>query len=148
MGIVSRSRIKSPWLFLLNASSCNGCVMEFLAALSPRYDAERMGCVLVGTPRQADVLVIVGPVMRKMLPVVVRTYEQVPEPKAVVAVGSCAVSGGPFVGSYAFEGPLDDVIPVDVYVAGCPPKPEAIIRGIYEAVARKFKRGPGGEGNG
>ncbi|MDH5754788.1 MAG: NADH-quinone oxidoreductase subunit B family protein [Candidatus Bathyarchaeota archaeon] len=138
MSVTSRSRIKSPWLFHLNTGSCNGCDLEIVAALTPRYDVERLGCVLVGSPRHADVLLVTGPVTRQMLPRVIRTYEQVPEPKVVVAVGSCANSGSPFLGSQMIEGPIDKIIPVDVYVAGCPPRPEAIVRGIVTAVKRKF----------
>lgn len=139
MSVTARSRIKSPWLFHLNTGSCNGCDLEIVAALTPRYDIERLGCMLVGSPRHADVLLITGPVTRQMLPHVIRVYEQVPEPKVVVAVGSCAISGGPFIGSQMIEGPLDKIIPVDVYVAGCPPRPEAIIRGVVTAVKRKFR---------
>lgn len=138
MSVTSRSRIKSPWLFHLNTGSCNGCDLEIVAALTPRYDVERLGCIVVGSPRHADVLLVTGPVTRQMLPRVIRTYEQVPEPKVVVSVGSCANSGSPFLGSQMVEGPLDKIIPVDVYVAGCPPRPEAIVRGIVTAVKRKF----------
>ncbi|MGC9345168.1 MAG: NADH-quinone oxidoreductase subunit B family protein [Candidatus Bathyarchaeales archaeon] len=138
MSVTSRSRIKSPWLFHLNTGSCNGCDIEIVAALTPRYDVERLGCILVGSPRHADVLLVTGPVTRQMLPRVIRVYEQVPEPKVVVAVGSCGTSGSPFIGSQMIEGPLDKIIPVDVYVAGCPPRPEAIVRGIVTAVKSKF----------
>jgi membrane-bound hydrogenase subunit mbhJ len=136
--IASRSRIKSPWIFHLNTGSCNGCDIEIVAALTPRYDAERLGCILVGSPRHADILVLTGPLTSQMMPRVIRVYEQIPEPKAVVAVGSCAISGAPFLGSYSIEGPLDRIIPVDVYVAGCPPRPEAIVGGIVKAAKRKF----------
>jgi len=138
MRVTTRSRIKSPWLFHLNTGSCNGCDIEIVAALAPRYDIERLGCVLVGSPRHADILLMTGPVTRQMLPRVIRVYEQVPEPKVVVAIGSCATSGSPFLGSQMIEGPIDKIIPVDVYVAGCPPRPEAIVRGIVTAVKRKF----------
>ena len=138
MRVTTRSRIKSPWLFHLNTGSCNGCDIEIVAALAPRYDVERLGCVLVGSPRHADILLMTGPVTRQMLPRVIRVYEQVPEPKVVVAIGSCANSGSPFLGSQMIEGPIDKIIPVDVYVAGCPPRPEAIVRGIVTAVKRKF----------
>lgn len=137
-GWISKSRIRSPWLFHLNTGSCNGCDIEILATLTPRYDAERLGCVLVGSPRHADVLMVTGPVTRQMLPRVLRVYRQIPEPKAVVGVGSCAISGGPFVGSYVIEGPVDRVIPVDAYVAGCPPRPEAIVKGLVMALSKKF----------
>jgi len=139
MSVTSRSRTKSPWLFHLNTGSCNGCDIEIVAALTSRYDVERLGCVLVGSPRHADVLLVTGPVTRQMLPRVIRIYEQVPEPEVVVAIGSCANSGSPFLGSQMIEGPLDKIIPVDVYVAGCPPRPEAIVRGIVTAVKRKFE---------
>lgn len=136
--VISKSRVKSPWIFHLNTGSCNGCDIEIVAALTPRYDVERLGCVLVGSPRYADVLLLTGPLTRQMFSRVVRVYEQVPEPKAIVAVGTCATSGGVFSGSYSIEGPLDRIIPVDVYVVGCPPRPEAIVRGVVEAVKKKF----------
>ena len=138
MGFVASSRVKSPWLFHLNTGSCAGCDIEIVAALTPRHDAERLGCVLVGSPRHADVLLVTGPVTRQMLPRFIRVYEQVPEPKVVVAVGTCASSGTPFLGSPMVEGPVDRIVPVDVYVAGCPPRPEAIIKGVVTAVKRKF----------
>jgi len=140
MGIrlVASSRVKSPWLFHLNTGSCAGCDIEIVAALTPRYDVERLGCVLVGSPRHADVLLVTGPVTRQMLPRFIRVYEQVPEPKVVVAVGTCASSGTPFMGSQMIEGPVDKIVPVDVYVIGCPPRPEAIVKGIVTAVKRKF----------
>lgn len=136
MGLISRSRAKSLWIFQVNAASCNGCLIELLAALSPRYDAERLGCILVGSPRHADVLVAMGPVTSKTLPVLMRAYRQMPEPKVTVALGTCAVSGGVFVGSPVFEGPVGKVLPVDVYIGGCPPKPEAILRGLMKAAEK------------
>jgi len=139
MGLVARSRVKSPWLFHLNTGSCNGCDIEIVAALTPRYDVERLGCVLVGSPRYADILLVTGPVTRQMLPRFIRVYEQVPEPKVVVAVGTCASSGAPFMGSPMIEGPVDRIVPVDVYVIGCPPRPEAIVKGVITAVKRKFR---------
>lgn len=139
MRVVAKSRVKSPWLFHLNTGSCAGCDIEVVAALTPRYDVERLGCVLVGSPRHADVLVVTGPVTRQMLPRFIMVYEQVPEPKVVVAVGTCASSGSPFMGSQMVEGPVDKIVPVDVYVVGCPPRPEAIVRGIVTAVNRKFR---------
>ncbi|MEM2849987.1 MAG: NADH-quinone oxidoreductase subunit NuoB, partial [Candidatus Bathyarchaeia archaeon] len=108
------------------------------ATLTSRYDVERLGCVLVGSPRHADVLLLTGPLTRQMFSRVIRVYEQVPEPKAVAAVGTCATSGGVFSGSYSIEGPVDRIVPVDVYVVGCPPRPEAIVRGVVEAVKKKF----------
>lgn len=136
---IAKSRIKSPWLFHLNTGSCNGCDIEIVAALTPRYDAERLGCILVGSPRHADVLLVTGPVTRQMISRVIRVYEQTPEPKAIVAVGSCTISGGVYVGSHVMEGPIDEIIPVDIYVAGCPPRPEAIIKGIVMAISKRFR---------
>jgi len=139
MDPLAKSRIKSPWLFHLNTGSCNGCDIEIVAALTPRYDVERLGCVLVGSPRHADVVLVTGPVTRQMIPRVIRVYEQIPNPKVIVAVGSCAISGGVFIGSPVTEGPIDEVIPVDVYVAGCPPRPEAIVNGIITAISKRFR---------
>ncbi|MBS7640342.1 MAG: NADH-quinone oxidoreductase subunit B family protein [Candidatus Bathyarchaeia archaeon] len=137
--VVSRGRMKSPWIFHLNTGSCNGCDIEIVAAFTPRYDLERFGCLLVGSPRHADVLLVTGPVTRQMLPRLIRVYEQIPEPKVVVAVGTCASSGSPFLGSEMVEGPVDRIIPVDAYIVGCPPRPEAIARGIIMAVMSKFR---------
>jgi len=122
----------------LNTGSCNGCDIEVLATLTPRYDVERLGCLLVGSPRHADALIVTGIVIRQMLPRMIRVYKQIPEPKVVVAIGSCAISGGAFVGSYVMEGPVDGIIPVDAYVTGCPPRPEAIVKGLVTALNRKF----------
>ncbi|MDW8048195.1 MAG: NADH-quinone oxidoreductase subunit B family protein [Nitrososphaerota archaeon] len=138
MTVASKSFVKSPWLFHLNTGSCAGCDIEIVASLTPRYDAERLGCMLVGSPRHADVLLVTGPVTRHMMPRLLRVYEQIPEPKVVVAVGTCASSGSPFIGSQMVEGPVDRIIPVDIYVVGCPPRPEAIVNGIITAVKRKF----------
>ncbi|MCD6510596.1 MAG: NADH-quinone oxidoreductase subunit B family protein [Thermoprotei archaeon] len=130
----------SPWIFHLHCGGCNGCDIELLATLTPRYDVERLGIKLVSSPRHADILVVTGPMPKHIIPFAKRVYEQVPEPKVVVAVGSCACSGGVFAGidvneeNYALVGPIDKVFPVDVYVPGCPPKPEAIIQGIAKAI--------------
>lgn len=126
------SRINSPWAVHFNAGSCNGCDIEILATLTPRYDVERFGIKLEGSPRHADVLVCTGPVSRQARDRLVRIYEQMPEPKFVVAVGSCALSGGVFRDCYNVCNGIDSVIPVDVYVPGCPPRPEAIIDGFVK----------------
>jgi len=97
--------------------------------------------MLTGTPRHADVLLITGPVTRPMLPRLKRIYEQTPDPKAVVVVGSCGSTGGVFYESYNLQGPVDEVIPVDVYVPGCPARPEAIIDGVVKAVAKLEQAG-------
>lgn len=137
-GIIETSRKKSPWLYHINTGSCNGCDIEIVAALTPRYDVERLGCVLVGSPKHADVILVTGPVTRKMYSRLMNVYKQVPEPKVVVVVGSCGTSGEIFAGSPVLEGPVDHNIPVDVYVVGCPPRPEAIIKGVAQAVSKKF----------
>lgn len=126
------ARINSPWAVHYNSGSCNGCDIEILATLTPRYDAERLGVKLQGSPRHADVLICTGPVTRQSSERLQRIYEQMPEPKFVVAVGSCALSGGTFDGCYNCLGGIDKVLPVDVYIPGCPPRPEAIIDGVIK----------------
>ncbi|PKO14226.1 MAG: NADH-quinone oxidoreductase subunit B [Chloroflexi bacterium HGW-Chloroflexi-10] len=126
------SRINSPWAIHFNSGSCNGCDIEILATLTPRYDVERFGIKLQGSPRHADVLIATGPVTLQARERLVRVYEQMPEPKFVIAVGSCALSGGVFDGCYNVVGDLSKVIPVDVFVPGCPPRPEAIIYGVVQ----------------
>ncbi len=133
---ISKALNKSLWVYHLNSGSCNGCEIEIVAAITPRYDPERFGIKLVGTPRHADVLLVTGPVTRKMKEKVLRVYEQTPDPKLVMSIGACCISGGPFYESYTLEGPLDDVLPVDVYVPGCPPRPEAITFGVVTALRK------------
>lgn len=120
----------SPWLVHYNSGSCNGCDIEILATLTPRYDLERLGIKLQGSPRHADVLVVTGPVTRQSKERLQRVYEQMPEPKFVVAVGTCSISGGVFHDCYNILGGVDEAIPVDVYIPGCPPRPEAVINGV------------------
>ena len=127
---------KSLWVFHFNAGSCNGCDIEIVATLTPRYDPERFGVKLVGTPRHADVLLVTGPVTKQMEDRLRRIYAQMPSPKVVMAVGTCAQSGGVFSDSYNLAGPVDQIIPVDVYVPGCAPRPEAIINGVVTAIAK------------
>src|SRR5512143_1381900 len=122
----------SPWAIHYNSGSCNGCDIEILATLTPRYDLERFGVKLQGSPRHADVLLCTGPVTRQARERLVRIYEQVHEPKFVVAIGSCALSGGTFQGCYNVMGGIDKVIPVNAYIPGCPPRPEAIIDGVVK----------------
>jgi NADH-quinone oxidoreductase B subunit len=130
--IVNWSRIKSPWLLHFNTGACNACDIEIIAALTPRYDIERFGIQLKATPRHADVLVCSGPVTRQQATRLKRIYEQMPEPKFVVAVGTCACSGGVFNGCYSVKGGIDTVIPVSVYIPGCPASPNAIIDGVVK----------------
>ena len=126
------ARTNSPWAIHYNSGSCNGCDIEILATLTPRYDLERLGVKLQGSPRHADILICTGPVTRQSRARLRRIYEQMPEPKYVVAVGSCALSGGAFRGCYNVVGQIDEVIPVDAYIPGCPPRPEAIIDGLVK----------------
>ncbi len=130
------ARLNSPWVIHFNSGSCNGCDIEILATLTPRYDVERFGVKLQGSPRHADVLICTGPVTRQARERLERVYEQMPEPKFVIAVGSCAISGGAFQGCYNVIGHVDEVIPVDVYVPGCPPRPEAIIDGVVKLLGK------------
>lgn len=145
MGLLSKSLAKSPWVVHFNCNSCNGCDIEFLACLTPLYDAERLGLLHVGNPKHADVLVVTGSVNHRNARVLRNVYNMMPEPKVVVALGVCTSSGGIFAECYNVLGGVDKVVPVDVYVPGCPPKPEAMIDGIVQAVgilARKRKGQP------
>lgn len=126
---------KSPWILHYDGSSCNGCDIEVLACLTPVYDAERLGVINTGDPKQADVFLITGAVNEQNRPVVKQLYDQMPEPKVVVAVGICACNGGVFRECYNILGGADTVVPVDVYVPGCAARPESIIDGIVKGVA-------------
>ncbi len=133
--ITTWARVNSPWAIHFNSGSCNGCDIEILATLTPRYDIERFGIKLRGSPRHADVLICTGPVTRQARERLLRTYEQMPEPKFVVVVGSCGISGGVFQGCYNVVGHINEVLPVDAFIPGCPPRPEAIIDGIVKLLA-------------
>lgn len=124
--------INSPWAIHYNSGSCNGCDIEILATLTPRYDLERFGVKLQGSPRHADILICTGPVTRQSRERLLTIYEQMPNPKFVVAVGSCSISGGVFADCYNVIGQIDEVIPVNAYIPGCPPRPEAIIDGLVK----------------
>ncbi len=132
--IVNHARLKSPWIMHLDCGGCNGCTIEIAACLTPRFDVERFGIVDVGNPRHADILVIDGAIPAKILPRAKRVWDQIPEPKAMVAVGTCMMSKGVFGGTYGAVGPVTKIAQPDVYVPGCPPKPEAIIDGIVKAM--------------
>lgn len=129
------ARINSPWVIHYNTGSCNGCDIELLSTVTPRYDLERFGIKLEGSPRHADVLLATGPVTLQSRDRLLRTYEQMPAPKFVIAIGSCALSGGVFHGAYNIMGGIDKVLPVDAYIPGCPPRPEAIIDGVVKLLS-------------
>lgn len=125
---------RSPWIIHYDGSSCNGCDIEVLASLTPLYDVERFGIINTGNPKHADILVVTGSVNEQNREVVRNIYDQMPQPKVVAALGICACSGGVFRECYNVEGGMDRVIPVDVYVPGCPVRPEQIIDGVVKAL--------------
>ena len=120
----------------VDAGSCNGCELEISGLTSPVYDCEQFGLHFVASPRHADLLLVTGPVTRNMAVPLRKTYEATPDPKLVVAVGDCARTCGVFRGSYAVAGSVDQIVPVDAFVAGCPPEPADILRGILAALDR------------
>ncbi len=123
-------------MFHFNSGSCNGCDIEVLACFSPRYDPERFGIVLVPSPRHADVLLVTGPVTKKAKEKLLTVYHQMPTPKWVLAVGNCAISGGPFATSEKVEGGAEKILPVDFKVIGCPPRPENILSALIHLSRR------------
>jgi Ni,Fe-hydrogenase III small subunit len=127
----------------VDAGSCNGCELEIHALSNAFYDLERFGLHFVASPRHADVLLVTGPVTRNMREALQRTYNATPDPKWVVAVGDCAVDGGVFAGSYAVAGGVNNVIPVDLHIRGCPPSPTALLQGLLallEQASGKVRR--------
>lgn len=136
VGLMKWARMRSPWLLHFNTGACNGCDIEVVALLTPRYDVERFGVLLQPSPRHADVLIVTGVVTKQCAPRLKTIYEQMPSPKFVVAIGACACSGGVFKDCYGVYKRLDEVIPVDVYVPGCPPKPEAILQGVVKLLEK------------
>lgn len=126
---------KSPWLLHYDGSSCNGCDIEVLACTTPVYDVERFGVINTGNPMHADIFLVTGGINSQNAAVVKQIYEQMPEPKVVLAVGTCACTGGIFKECYNIKGGADTVIPVDIYVPGCAARPESIIDGVVQAVA-------------
>ena len=142
--IMTHCRKNSPWLLHYDCGSCNGCDIEVLACLTPVYDIERFGIINVGNPMHADILLATGTVNLRNKKVLENLYEQMPFPKVVVAIGACGLTGGIFREAYNVIGGIDKVIPVDVYVPGCPAKPEAIIDGVVMALEKfdKISRMP------
>ncbi len=140
--VVTWARTKSPWVLHFNTGACNACDIEIVATLTPLYDLERFGVLFKGTPRHADILLCSGPVTRQVGDRLVRIYEQMVQPKFVVAVGTCATSGGVFKGCYNVRSGIDKVIPVSAYIPGCPASPKAIIDGVTKLLA-KLEEGEG-----
>jgi Ni,Fe-hydrogenase III small subunit len=136
MGFREKVLTKSIYVFHLSSGSCNNCDIEILDCLTPRYDVERFGIVLVGSIKHADVLLCTGSANKMTIPLIKRLYEDMPKPGFVVALGACGASCGMFKDSYNTGAPLDEIIPVDAYIPGCPPKPEAIIDGIVKLVKK------------
>ncbi|WP_157493074.1 NADH-quinone oxidoreductase subunit B family protein [Desulfonatronovibrio magnus] len=132
------SRVGSPWMVHLDCGSCNGCDIETWACLTPVYDMERFGIINVGNPKHADIFLVTGTVNHRNKHVLANVYNQMPAPRVVVSIGSCSNSGGIFRECYNVLGGADKIIPVDIYVPGCPPKPESIIDGALQAV-KMFK---------
>ena len=126
--LLAISRRKSPWIYTVNSGSCNGTSRSLLVPLG-----EQIGILRQGSPKHADILLVTGAITRRSRQVLLEIYAQIPSPKAVVAIGSCPASGNVFVGSPTIDGPLDKWIPVDVWVSGCPPRPQVIIAGIAQA---------------
>ncbi len=139
MNFKLKALTKSIWIFHVSAGSCNNCDIEILDCFTPRHDVERFGIQLIGSVRHADALLVTGIVNKKNISRLKKIYEQAPQPCLVVAVGQCAMSQHMFRFSYNAYQPLDKVLPVDLYIPGCPPKPEAIIDGIVKLVTKLRK---------
>ncbi len=127
---------RSIWVFHFASGPCNNCDIEVLDALTPRFDLERFGIKLVGSIKHADCMLVSGMVTQKGATMLKFLYDMAPKPIVVVAFGSCGASGGIFAKSYNFYGPIDKIVPVDAYIPGCPPRPEAIIDGIVKVVKK------------
>ncbi|MDD5054536.1 MAG: NADH-quinone oxidoreductase subunit NuoB [Candidatus Nanoarchaeia archaeon] len=123
---------KSPWVSFIDLGGCNGCTLEIIEAITPKHDLERFGIKIVGNPKHADILVVAGTINTKSVERLKTLISQMSKPYYVIAMGSCAISGGISRLSYNSKGPLDKIIKVDMHVPGCPPKPEALIHGILK----------------
>jgi membrane-bound hydrogenase subunit mbhJ len=145
--LLARARKKSPWVYRINAGSCNGCDIEIGPCFSPRYDAEQVGVLRQGSPKHADILLITGPMTLRTCEAARAIYDQIPSPKAVVAIGSCPATGNVFAGSPSVQGSVEPTIAVDIYVPGCPPRPQAIIQGILQAAQLLAEGKAGSKGN-
>ncbi|HUS79193.1 MAG TPA: NADH-quinone oxidoreductase subunit B family protein [Patescibacteria group bacterium] len=147
MKLMTTARLKSPWVLHFDCGSCNGCDIEILAALTPKFDAERFGIVNIGDPKQADILLVTGPANHRNKEVLKNLYDQMPDPKAVIVVGTCGCTGGIFHNCPNVLGGVDNVIPVDVYVPGCAARPEQIVDGVVLALQKLAEMSEKMEGN-
>lgn len=143
MGLREFVLSKSVNVFHLSSGSCNNCDIEILDCLTPRYDLERFGITLVGSIRHADVILCTGSANRLTVPIIKKLYEEMPKPAFVVAFGACGSSRGLFKDSYNTGQPIDEIIPVDAYIPGCPPKPEAIIGGLVKLIGKIKEKNKG-----
>ncbi len=134
MGFKETILTKSIYVFHASSGSCNNCDIEILDCLTPRFDLERFGIVLVGSIKHADVMLCTGSANRLTIPIIRKLYEQMPKPGFVIAFGACGSSRGLFKDSYNTGEPLDEIIPVDAYIPGCPPKPEAVIGALVKLI--------------
>ncbi len=139
MGIKEKILTKSLWVFHASVGSCNNCDIEILDCLTPRFDVERLGIQLVGSIRHADVILVTGAMNKKALKRFKKVCGQAPKPCFIVAVGICPCSMHMFKGSYSMQSPLDEIMPVDLYIPGCPPRPEAIIAGLAKLINKVNK---------
>ena len=133
--LMAWARVRSPWITIFNSGACNACDIEAIATLTPRFDVERLGILARGSPRHADLLVVTGPVTLQQAPRLRRVYEQIPEPKYVIALGACGAGGGVFRGCYHVVAGVDSVVPVALFVGGGPPRPDEIIDGVAACLA-------------
>lgn len=138
MGLKEKILKKSLWLYHFGGASCNNCDIEILDCLTPRYDVERFGMLLVGSPRHADIILVNGSINKRDKERLLEVYHQAAKPVFIVAIGACGCTGGIFAEGNTFAGPVDKIIPVDAYIPGCPPKPEAILAGLMNLVKEKL----------
>jgi len=136
MGLKEQILSRSLYVFHCSSGSCNNCDIEIIDCITPRYDLERFGVVLVGSIKHADAILCTGSVNRMTIPRIKTLYEQMPKPGFVIAWGACGASRGLFKDSYNTGVPLDEIIPVDAYIPGCPPKPEAVIAALTKLIAK------------
>ena len=138
--LIKKAFPRSLWVYHCNSGACNGCDIEILNVLTPYYDIERFGMKLVASPRHANVMLVSGAVTRPTLPIVKKAYDAMPSPKLVFGIGSCAVGGGCWFDCYNVTGGADKAVPVNYYIPGCPPRPEAIIYGVALALGLVEKK--------